>query len=47
MVQLYDYRNRPIKESSLRKPVRPRYGNGRTTGWQNITAGTQVDPECE
>jgi phage gp29-like protein len=44
-VLLYDHRNRPIQESTLRKPVKPRYGRGRTTGWQDITAGTQIDPE--
>jgi phage gp29-like protein len=44
-IQLYDYRNRPIDMAGLRKPAKPRYSHGRSTGWQNITAGTQIDPE--
>jgi phage gp29-like protein len=45
MVQLYDYLNRPVNMASLRKPAKPRYANGRSTGWTNITSGTQIDPE--
>lgn len=45
MVQLYDFRNRPINMSELRREAKPRFRSGRTTGWVNITDGTQVDPE--